>query len=129
MPDITAHIDGMLYELWYVNNVLAINKIKKALRSIERLYIADGHHRFSLFNSVALKTSAKLIISVTDANSILLKSCHRVICGTISANWYEKIARLGRLEKTISFDDIAGKVVLVFPNGSNLYKSTLAIIK
>ena len=118
-PTMSIQIDGMLYELWYVHNAQEINKIKQALKSIDRLYIADGHHRFSLFTSVISKISAKLIISVTDANSILLKSCHRVICGSISENWREKIFQFGKLEKINSFDNIVGKVVLVFPNGEN----------
>lgn len=118
-PNITANIDGILYELWHVHNVLEISRIKQALKPIDCLYIADGHHRFSLFTSLVSKISARLIISVTDINSILLKSCHRVICGAISVNWYEKISNIGNIEKLNSFDNISGKVVLVFPNGAN----------
>jgi len=119
IPTISANIGGILYELWRVSNARDISRIKQMLGSIDRLYIADGHHRFSLFTNVISKTSAKLIISVTDANSILLKSCHRVVCGAISMNWREKILQLGDLEKINSFDNVAGKVVLVFPTGEN----------
>ncbi len=120
LPTISVNIGGVLYELWYICNALGISQIKKALKSIDRLYIADGHHRFSLFTSLASKLSAKLIISVTDANSILLKSCHRVVCGAISANWHENILQLGNIERINSFDNVAGKVVLIFPTGENL---------
>lgn len=118
-PTSTTSFDGTLYELWYINTPLEIGKIKQSLKSIERLYIADGHHRFSLFTNVVSKLSAKLIISVTDANSILLKSCHRVICGAISQNWYEKVFQFGHIEKINSFDNTVGKVVLAFQNGEN----------
>ena len=118
-PTTSINIGGVLYELWYVCDTSEINQIKHALKSIDRLYIADGHHRFALFTNLVSKISAKLVISVTDANSILLKSCHRVVCGAISANWREKIQQLGNLEKIKAFNKVAGKVILIFPTGEN----------
>ena len=118
-PTTIANIDGMLYELWQITDPIETGKIKYNLKAIERLYIADGHHRFSLFTSIPRKNSARLIISITDSNSILLKSCHRIIFGSISHTWKEKISQFGALEKINSFKNTSGKVVISFPNNDN----------
>lgn len=136
-PTTIASIDGMLYELWQITNPIEIEKIKRSLKAVNRLYIADGHHRFSLFTSLPTKNSAKLIISITDSNSILLKSCHRIVFGSISPKWQSKISQFGTIEKIHSFKNTSGKVVMSFPSNDiyavdfreNATKSIFEIVK
>ena len=116
-PANSVYIDGMLYELWCVSDYKQIEQIKNSLKKINHLYIADGHHRFSIFTGRSSKTSAKLIISVTDANSILLKSCHRIVCGAISQNWRDKILQVGAMEQIQAQDEAKGRAILLFPQG------------
>lgn len=37
--------DGIRHRVWVINDVKAVTKIGQAFEEIERLYIADGHHR------------------------------------------------------------------------------------
>ena len=114
---INANICGNLYELWNVTNFQDIENIKLFFKPINRLYIADGHHRFSLFTNMQSTTLPRLVISITDSNSILLKSCHRVICGTISNYWINRIAQFGLIESISSYSNTIGKIVIIFRDG------------
>ena len=114
---INANICGNLYELCKVSNFQDIEKIKLFLKPINRLYIADGHHRVSLFTNMQSKTLPRLVISITDSNSILLKSCHRVICGTIANDWINRITQFGSIETISSYSNTIGKIVIVFRDG------------
>lgn len=55
-PDfkVTAE-DGVIHELWVVDDENVISKIVEAFRTIDALYIADGHHRTKASVEVAKK--------------------------------------------------------------------------
>ncbi|MDR2666656.1 MAG: DUF1015 family protein [Holosporales bacterium] len=116
-PTLSAHISGVFYELWQIHDPLIVERIKHSLAEVEKLYVADGHHRLSMFNSSISKVSAKIIVSITDSDSVILKSCHRVIVGEIQKGWREDIQSYATLEKIR--DDITlhnGKILLVLKN-------------
>jgi uncharacterized protein (DUF1015 family) len=92
-PKVQASINGALYTLWQIKNPLEIENIKNSVREINKLYIADGHHRFSIFQGMQNKTSLRIMVSLTDARSICLKSCHRVVVGKIPKDWIQKISK------------------------------------
>lgn len=116
-PDIFTKINDMEYRLWKIKNPPDLDKIKNAMAKINKLYIADGHHRFSIFNDSEKKTSSRIMVSITDSNSILLKSCHRVITGDINSNWQNKISKYCTFEKISDFSDQKDKVIIKFKNG------------
>lgn len=118
-PSISLSISGVLYELWHVTDQRNITNIKENLSNVQRLYIADGHHRFSIFKSVFSKTSAKLVISVTDSNSMLLKSCHRIILGTVSPDWQARVSKIGHVSKASRHTAFDNKILLFFRNGDS----------
>jgi uncharacterized protein (DUF1015 family) len=111
-------INNVLYELWQIRDLSIIERIKYSLSKVEKLYVADGHHRLSMFNNSVSKTSAKIIVSITDSDSVILKSCHRVIVGEISDGWREDIQNYVTLEKVQ--DDVTkynGQILLVLKEG------------
>lgn len=52
--DFTA-VDGVTHRVWVVDEAEAIEKIKNAFAEIDRIYIADGHHRAASAVKVGLK--------------------------------------------------------------------------
>ncbi|MDR1488207.1 MAG: DUF1015 family protein [Holosporales bacterium] len=121
-PKIEADIDGSTYRLWSIKNPIDLETIKSSFDSVNKLYIADGHHRFAIFNNMPRKTSTKIMVSVTDANSICLKSCHKVIVGNISDNWIQKISKYCILE-ILDEGDMKNNILINFKDGPT-YKVT-----
>jgi uncharacterized protein (DUF1015 family) len=113
---IQATVNGVQYTLWSIKNPIDLANIKESLNSVKKVYIADGHHRFSIFQSISSKTFAKLIISLTDSNSIRLKSCHRVVIGKISDNWMQIMSRDCIFDVSGDFD-ITKDIVVKFRDG------------
>jgi uncharacterized protein (DUF1015 family) len=60
--------------------------------------------------------SAKLIISLTDSNSIRLKSCHRVVIGDIASNWMQILSRHCIFDVSGDFD-ITRDIIVKFKDG------------
>ena len=118
-PSTYAMVGGTSYELWHVKDPIEVNRIKGCLLDVNRLYIADGHHRFSIFSSLFSKLSAKLVISVTDSNSMLLKSCHRIILGKVSPDWLTRISQFGSIERVSAPAEVGNKTILSFRSGEN----------
>ena len=116
-PTISANINGVHYEMWYITNLKKIEEIKSNLQQVDKLYIADGHHRFSMFNNMNSKLSAKIVISVTDSDSILIKSCHRVILGSFDQNWIQKISKFANVERLTNLGNIENGITLVLKPG------------
>lgn len=90
-PEISTVIKDMKYKLWKVSDLENLNKIIKTLEKIDELYIADGHHRFAMFHNQEKLLNTKIMVSITDSDSILLKSCHRVITKNITPSWKKKL--------------------------------------
>ncbi|MDR1391235.1 MAG: DUF1015 family protein [Holosporales bacterium] len=120
VPSSIADIRGTLYELWKVREQKEIIEIQSNFRNINKLYIADGHHRFSIFNDSTLKLSSRIMIAITDSNSILLKSCHRVIMGNINPDWMNAISNFA-VVKFVEDCGTYGKnnIVLKFRDGKS----------
>lgn len=110
-PKIQAIIGKANYSLWQIKNPIELQNIKNILNKINSLYIADGHHRFSIFKNISKKTN--IMISITDSNSICLKSCHRVVTGNIDKNWKTTIQKFCTISDQIQSDTIR----LIFCNG------------
>ncbi|MDR3224356.1 MAG: DUF1015 family protein [Holosporales bacterium] len=116
-PNITTEINGIIYKLWQVSNPKDILRIRDGLAPIKKLYIADGHHRYAMFNESTMKTSARLIVSITDMNSILLRSCHRVVTGTVSPMWRDNLGKSFKILDANCDTECGGNVQLVFKSG------------
>ncbi len=56
--DVTAD-DGVRHALWVVDDAAAINTINETFEGMERLYIADGHHRSAAASRVAAERSGR----------------------------------------------------------------------
>jgi uncharacterized protein (DUF1015 family) len=126
---IQAFVNGIKYTLWCVKNPIDLANIKESLLDITTVYIADGHHRFSIFESIASKVNAKLIISLTDSDSIRLKSCHRVIVGKIAENWMQTLSRDCVFEVSGNFD-ITKDIIIKFRDGMTyrvLFRSEIIV--
>ncbi len=92
-PKIDVKIKDTQYKLWAINNPIDLINIKNNIAKIDRIYIADGHHRFSIFQEAPRKAATKIMISLTDAESVCMKSYHRVIIGEIDDNWMQRILK------------------------------------
>jgi uncharacterized protein (DUF1015 family) len=92
-PDTEAIVDGTKHKLWRISDPLEIQYIKKATSPISKLYIADGNHRFLMFNERSSKLNSCIMVAITDPDSIVLKSFHRVIMGTLPNNWIERMSQ------------------------------------
>lgn len=115
-PKIEAKIRESEYRLWAINNPIDLINIKNSISKIDRMYIADGHHRFSIFQGVSRKTSAKIMVSLTDAESVCMKSCHRVIVGSLDNDWKQKIFRYCVLEP-VSCSESKSDIIIHFRGG------------
>lgn len=52
--DFTA-VDGVIHRVWRIGNVTDVEEIRGAFEKIDRIYIADGHHRAASAVKVGLK--------------------------------------------------------------------------
>lgn len=52
--DFTAS-DGIVHRIWRIGEAGAVERIREAFREVERIYIADGHHRCASAVKVSLK--------------------------------------------------------------------------
>ncbi len=118
-PEVSVFIQGMNYKLWKVSDPENLNRITKTIENIDKLYIADGHHRFAMFHGRENLLNAKIMVSITDSDSILLKSCHRVITKNITPLWRKKLEEYCDLNQ-ISPDSIpqSNKILIKFRNGA-----------
>ncbi len=118
-PEVSAFIKDMSYKLWKINNPENLNQITKALEKIDKLYIADGHHRFAMFHDRENPFNAKIMVSITDSDSILLKSCHRVITKKITPLWRKKLEEYCELNQ-ISPNNApqSDKILIKFRDGA-----------
>ncbi len=118
-PEVSAFIQGMSYKLWKVSNPENLNRITNTIAKIDKLYIADGHHRFAMFHARENLLNAKIMVSITDSDSILLKSCHRVITKNITPLWRKKLEEYCDLNqinpKNTPRND---KILIKFRNGA-----------
>ena len=48
-------VDGITHRVWKIDDSTDVEKIKKAFESIDKIYIADGHHRAASAVKVGLK--------------------------------------------------------------------------
>lgn len=117
-PEISTVIKGLTYKLWRVSDPESLSKINKALEEIKEIYIADGHHRFAMFRNQAKLRNMKIMISITDSDSILLKSCHRVITKNITPSWQKKLGEYCDLNQ-IDPDNASqsNKILIKFRDG------------
>jgi uncharacterized protein (DUF1015 family) len=113
---VQACVKEVQYTLWSIKNPIDLTNIKEYLKMVDKVYIADGHHRFSIFQNISSKISTRLIVSLTDSNSIGLKSCHRVVIGKVSDNWMQSLSRYCIFDVSGNFD-IAKDIVIKFKNG------------
>jgi uncharacterized protein (DUF1015 family) len=121
-PKVQTSINGALYTLWQIKNPLEIENIKNSVKEIDRLYIADGHHRFSIFQGMPNKASLRIMVSLTDARSICLKSCHRVIVGKIPDEWIQRISKYCVMEVLTNNDISLENCILIKFRDSYTYK-------
>lgn len=101
------------YKLWTIKNPIDLDNIKQSMDEIKKIYIADGHHRFSIFQHISRKTLSNIMIALTDSHNICLKSCHRIIIANIPNDWKEKISDSCIVQKGYVPDSIR----IIFRNG------------
>jgi uncharacterized protein (DUF1015 family) len=121
-PKIEADVNGAKYSLWEVKESQELQTLKNSLLFIDRLYIADGHHRFSIFNESNTKNT-NIMVAITDSESIILASCHRIIMQNIDQNWKEKIGQHCILEKLDANPECINAIIIKLQNGE-IYKAT-----
>jgi uncharacterized protein (DUF1015 family) len=121
-PNIRANINDAQYSLWKIQDYQSILAIKSNISVINKVYIADGHHRFSLFQKVANKTNAKIMIALTDSESISIGSCHRAIIGDVNPNWMQNISNYCSVEKSNNFSI---ENITIIQNNGDIYKIKL----
>ena len=46
-------LDGCRHELWIINNLKTVSKISELFNKINRIYIADGHHRMEALSKLS----------------------------------------------------------------------------
>jgi uncharacterized protein (DUF1015 family) len=115
-PKIEADVNGAKYSLWEVKEPQELQILKNSLLPIDRLYIADGHHRFSVFSESSTKNTG-IMVAITDSESIILASCHRIIMQNIAPNWKETIERYCILEKLDIDPDCVNATIIKLRNG------------
>lgn len=122
-PKIDVNIHGTDYKLWKISDQRHMSFIKDNIAKVQKIYIADGHHRFSLFQSVSRKTNAKIMISLTDAESVCLKSCHKAVTGKLDPNWLEKLKKYATVEE--SFEGDLSDGINMIQRGGRVFKVKL----
>ncbi|MDR1476227.1 MAG: DUF1015 domain-containing protein [Holosporales bacterium] len=115
-PRIEANVNGDKYSLWEIKNPLDLQHLQTSLLFIDKLYIADGHHRFAVFNESITKNTG-IMVAITDSESIILASCHRVVMQNIASNWKEKITRYCTLEKLNTAPKNINATIIKLRNG------------
>jgi uncharacterized protein (DUF1015 family) len=91
-PDTMITVDGTNYRLWKISNPADITYVKNEISSVKKLYVSDGNHRFLMFNEHSHKLNAKIMVAVTDIDSVVLKSFHRVVIGPLQNDWTERLS-------------------------------------
>jgi uncharacterized protein (DUF1015 family) len=91
-PDTMITVDGANYRLWKISSPADIAYIKNEMASVKKLYVSDGNHRFLMFNKRPHKLNAGIMVAITDIDSVVLKSFHRVIMGPLQSNWTERLS-------------------------------------
>ena len=117
-PTSATFINGVHYELWHVNRPENVESIRNNLGKIDKLYIADGHHRFSVFKSGIPGAAAKLIVSITDASSVILKSCHKVVVGAVAQDWMAKISGIADVQRLPKLEYRRDGIIAIFKSGN-----------
>lgn len=118
-PGVSAVIKGMIYNLWKISDLESLRRINKVLEKVDRLYIADGHHRFAMFHDREKLINARIMVSITDSDSILLKSCHRVITKNITLSWRKKLEEYCELHQIDPQNaSKSNKILIKFRDGS-----------
>jgi uncharacterized protein (DUF1015 family) len=83
-PDITATLDGVKNELWTVTDAAAIADVTR-LMSAKPVYIADGHHRYTMALQYEKEHPAAdhalfVLVAMQDPGLVILPT-HRIIGG------------------------------------------------
>ena len=93
-----ATTNKAVHKLWLVNNTDDINTITKSFKTIENLYIADGHHRIAssaLLAQNSNKISSQYFMSfLIDENQLNILNFNRLIKNTNGLTSYELIAEI-----------------------------------
>ena len=90
--------DKAVHKLWLGNNTDDINTITKSFKTIDNLYIADGHHRIAssaLLAQNSTKISSQYFMSfLIDENQLTILNFNRLIKNTNGLTSYELIAEI-----------------------------------
>ena len=93
-----ATTNKAVHKLWLVNNTDDINTITKSFKTIDNLYIADGHHRIAssaLLAQNSNKISSQYFMSfLIDENQLNILNFNRLIKNTNGLTSYELIAEI-----------------------------------
>ena len=95
-----ATTDKTIHKLWLVNSTKDINIIINSFKSIDNLYIADGHHRSAssalLAQNSTKKNSPYFMSFLIDENQLNIINFNRLIKHTNGLTSYELIAEIGK---------------------------------
>jgi len=93
-----ATTDKTIHKLWLVNSSKDINIIINSFKSIDNLYIADGHHRSAssalLAQNSTKKNSSYFMSFLIDENQLNIINFNRLIKHTNGLTSYELIAEI-----------------------------------
>ena len=93
-----ATTDKTIHKLWLVNSTKDINIIINSFKSIDNLYIADGHHRSAssalLAQNSTKKNSSYFMSFLIDENQLNIINFNRLIKHTNGLTSYELIAEI-----------------------------------
>lgn len=93
-----ATTDKTIHKLWLVNSTKDINIIINSFKSIDNLYIADGHHRSAssalLAQNSTKKNSPYFMSFLIDENQLNIINFNRLIKHTNGRTSYELIAEI-----------------------------------
>lgn len=73
--------DKSIHKLWCINNSQFIEELKKLMKDIKYLYIADGHHRMGAMEYIKQKSQLieKIMIAIFPSNESKIFDYNRVI--------------------------------------------------
>ena len=93
-----ATTDKTIHKLWLVNSTKDINIIINSFKSIDNLYIADGHHRSAssalLAQNSTKKNSPYFMSFLIDENQLNIINFNRLIKNTNGLTSYKLIAEI-----------------------------------
>ncbi|MDR1333405.1 MAG: DUF1015 domain-containing protein, partial [Holosporales bacterium] len=112
-PDVDTCVASTRYRLWKISDYSAITHIKNEMAAIKRVYIADGNHRFLMFNKRSMKADARIVAAITDSGAITVKSFHRVITGALPRNWVTELATNFIVRKTSTEHMTEGGILMM----------------